>query len=258
MTNFNTDEYIQTTESLLKSLMEEWRPKLMASHGKVEFSHKADKSVVTELDLSFEIAIKNVLRPISDQVGFIGEEHGSEGPQDTFWFVDPIDGTQQYIRGMTGCRTYLCLISDGKPIYVFAYRFTTGDLFTAQAGKGTMKNGQRIILHERELKDCWIEAAIDFQQPHLVDAMVRVDKLVHAVVYTKEFLNVVEGFVDGYLVLGGKGHTWDYAPRALLLQEVGMKVTNAGSDHYDYKVLSIVATHPAIHDKVSNALSLEP
>jgi len=135
MHNLDMDEYFSEAQEKLVVLMKQWSPKLMTSHGLALYSHKEDESVVTELDGELELAIKEVLRPLSEDIGFVGEEHGEEGPQGTFWFVDPIDGTEQYIRGLTGCRTLLCLIHEGRPVYSFAYRFTTNDLFKAQDGK---------------------------------------------------------------------------------------------------------------------------
>jgi len=57
---------------------------------------------------------------------------------------------------------------------------------------------------------------------------------------------VLEGYVDVYVVYGGKGEVWDYAPRALLMREAGLNVANINSDSYDYKNLSLVAAHPDI------------
>jgi myo-inositol-1(or 4)-monophosphatase len=251
----NLDDYIKTAEAALVLLLKEWQPRLMESHGVGVFDLKQDQSVVTVLDTSLELAIKDVLRPLSDKVGFVGEEHGQEGATDIFWFVDPIDGTEQYVRGMSSCRTLLTLIQNNEPVYAFAYRFTTGDLYTAQKAKGTRKNGKQVKLKPRPLERTWIEMSINLQIPENLQQLLRVNAAIGSTLYTKEFLNVIDGSVDGYILSGGKGKLWDYAPHALLMREAGLKVTNVGSDMYDYKNLSLIAVHPQIHDELSKLMS---
>ena len=249
------ENYILEAEKVLVTLLKEWRPRLLDSHGVQKFEYKADKSVVTKLDLELETAIKEALRPLSDAVGFVGEEHGQEGDENTFWFVDPIDGTEQYVRGMEGCRTLLTLIVGGEPVYAFAYRFTTDDLFTAVKGKGVFKNGKKIERVKRPLDRCWIEVASSYKDTEVLLALGNLSRAVNSLVYTKEFLNIVEGFIDGYLVLGHLGKEWDYAPRALMLSELGLKVTNVGKDTYNYKELSLLAIDPEYHEQIQSLLS---
>jgi len=121
---------------------------------------------------------------------------------------------------------------------------------------GVNKENRGIIkIAERRSRRWLVEIAANMQDQEVVKKIVEIDKVVHSIVYTREFLNVVEGFIDGYVVLQGKGHPWDYAPRALFLKEAGMKVTNADSDDYDYTVLSLVAAHPKVHAKLASILS---
>ena len=252
------DSYIAAAETALVKLLEEWRPRLMESHGLSKFDLKADKSVVTELDGLLETDIKNALRPLSDEVGFVGEEHGQEGNNSTFWFVDPIDGTEQYIRGLPGCRTLLCFMNNGEPIYAFAYRFTTADLFTAAKGDGTKKNGKKIFVPFRPFDRCWIDMAAGLDTKEAAEICYQINSAAKGCMNTKEFLYAVEGFMDGYVVFpGSERHYWDFAPRALLLQEAGMKIANFGSDKYNYKITSLIATHPDNFDELQNLLSPE-
>jgi len=250
----NLDEYIAKAEVVLLKLIKEWHPRLMEHYGEDNYTFKADKSVVTELDKSLELAIKDVLRPLSPEVGFVGEEHGSEGPTDIFWFVDPIDGTELYIRGVDGCRTLLCLMMNGEPVYAFAYRFVRNELFTAQKGKGTKKDGETVHIKDRELSRVWVEMSVDIGNPKTMEAVRRVAGGVNAVLYTKDFLRVLEGLADAHVVMG-LGGPWDYAPRALLMQEAGAKISNVGSDAYDYNDLTLLAAHPNVFEDLKNLLS---
>lgn len=255
MDKVSLSNYISQAEKCLLCLLEEWRPVLLASHGVQKYDFKSDNSVVTNLDRQLETAIKNALKTLGGDIGFVGEEHDREGNRDTFWLIDPIDGTEQYIRGMTGCRTLLALIDKGEPIYAFAYRFTTNDHYTAIKNKGAYKNGKQISRVNRSLDRSWIEVATDYSDKKSLSAIGRLAEKVHSIVYTKEFLSVVEGAIDGYVVMGHKGKEWDYAPRALMLSESGLKVTNLGKETYNYKNLSMVATNPDVHEQIQSLLS---
>ncbi|MDB5182835.1 MAG: inositol monophosphatase, monophosphatase [Candidatus Saccharibacteria bacterium] len=250
----NLDEYIKNAEAAILAVLKEWHPRLMEHFGENNYSLKADKTVVTELDKSLEIELKDALKILNPKVGYLGEEHGQEGPKDIFWLVDPIDGTELYIRGLDGCRTLLCLIVNDEPVYAFAYRFVKGDLFTAQKGKGMFHDGVQVHIKPRVLNRLWVEVSIDMNNEETMAAIVRIAKNVNAVLYTKEFLRIFEGFADAHIA-ASLGGPWDYTPRALFMQEAGARISNIGSETYDYKNPTLLAAHPDVFDDLKNLLS---
>ena len=236
-------------------VLKEWRPRLMEAWGTAQFDLKIDKSVVTALDKELEPAIKDALRGLSSEVGFIGEEHGREGPTDRYWLVDPIDGTEQFIRGLKACRTLLTYVEGNEALYALAYRFTTDDLYTARAGGGTYRNGVRIRRPERPLERSWIEISAKLGNPDVQKTVGKLIAKTRTWGYPHEFLDAVDGGVDAYIVIDGDGKAWDYAPRALLMKETGAALTNIGSDSYDFQDFSLIAAHPSIHDEIGKLLS---
>jgi myo-inositol-1(or 4)-monophosphatase len=250
----NLDKYLAEAEAAILKLLKEWQPKLAEHFGEDNYSLKSDMTVVTEMDRSLELAIKDALRPLNANVGFVGEEHGQEGSEDMFWLVDPIDGTELYIRGVDGCRTLLCLIMNGEPVYAFAYRFMKDELFTAKKGKGTTKNGVPVQIKSRELNRLWVEMSLDMSKPELMAKIVRLASAVNATLYTKDFLRVLDGHADAHVV-AGLGGMWDYAPRALLMKEAGAQIGNIGSKEYDYKNLTLVAVAPNNFEAIQKLLS---
>jgi histidinol-phosphatase len=66
--------------------------------GGFEVTIKADQTPVTQADREAEQAIKAVLRRAYPDHGFLGEELGEEGPKERRFIIDPIDGTQNFIR----------------------------------------------------------------------------------------------------------------------------------------------------------------
>lgn len=248
------DAYLAKAELVLVKLLKEWRPKLMAQFGKAEYSLKGDKSVVTQFDLELEEEIKKVLAPIDSGVGFLGEEHGQEGSSETYWTIDPIDGTESFLRGQPVARNQLAFVSGGKIQYALCYRFPTDDMFIARLGKGTMKNGQKVSLGYRPPERCWIEINLKMlRDPVFYEKYKKITERMEAA-YTHDYLLVAEGATD-CMISGSIGGAWDYYPRALIFQEAGAKVGNIGSDKFDLSVNNLVAAHPKNFDFIQNVLS---
>ena len=96
--------------------------------------HKEDQSVVTQLDIDTEASIEKKLRTHDSAIGFAGEESGVRTKADRFWLLDPIDGTQHFLRGIPFCTTMLALIEDRQVVLSVIYNFVTGELFTGSSG----------------------------------------------------------------------------------------------------------------------------
>ena len=55
---------------------------------------------VSQADLAVEQEIKGWLQAHFPEEGFLGEESGFEGDDQTVWVLDPVDGTTNFILGM--------------------------------------------------------------------------------------------------------------------------------------------------------------
>lgn len=78
-------------------------------------SLKADRSHVTDADLSTERAIRDLLTIERPADGIFGEEFGAEGNSHRQWIIDPIDGTANFLRGLPLWGTMIALAVDGVP-----------------------------------------------------------------------------------------------------------------------------------------------
>src|SRR5437762_3349779 len=83
-----------TAESLITDLF----------HKALKTDEKTTDDYVTELDRSIEsMCLKNVIATFPDD-GFYGEEDpGSKSKNGYEWIVDPIDGTNNFVRGLPLC-----------------------------------------------------------------------------------------------------------------------------------------------------------
>ncbi len=63
--------------------------------------HKADRSPVTAADRAIEERLRRALARIAPGEPILGEEFGASGQlSDTYWTIDPIDGTRAFSRGL--------------------------------------------------------------------------------------------------------------------------------------------------------------
>ena len=67
-----------------------------------------------------------------------------EGPDKTpTWIVDPLDGTTNFLHGIPLFAISIALQRDGELVAGLVYNPATGDLYTAERGKGAFLNDNR-------------------------------------------------------------------------------------------------------------------
>ena len=78
-------------------------------------TRKPDRSFVTEADTAVERLIRERIGDAFPDHGIVGEEFGDDGGGASVrWFVDPIDGTHNYLRGVPIWATLLGVERDGE------------------------------------------------------------------------------------------------------------------------------------------------
>ncbi|HEY8988948.1 MAG TPA: inositol monophosphatase family protein, partial [Candidatus Limnocylindrales bacterium] len=81
----------------------------------LEISTKPDRTFVTQADTAIERAIRGRIKSAYPDHGLVGEEYGTEdGDATTRWYIDPIDGTHNFIRGVPLFGTLLAVERDGE------------------------------------------------------------------------------------------------------------------------------------------------
>jgi histidinol-phosphatase len=81
----------------------------------LEISTKPDRTYVTQADTAIERAIRSRILAAYPDHGLVGEEYGTEaGSAATRWYIDPIDGTHNFMRGVPLFGTLLAVERDGE------------------------------------------------------------------------------------------------------------------------------------------------
>jgi len=81
----------------------------------IAVEEKPDSSFVTAADRAVEQAVRARIVARFPDHGLVGEEYGERpGESGRRWFIDPIDGTHNYMRGIPVFATLLALEMDGR------------------------------------------------------------------------------------------------------------------------------------------------
>jgi len=186
--------------------------------------------LVTEIDKEVERMLVKGIGEVYPDHGIFGEEGMAERPKTldgTIWFVDPIDGTMNFIRQKRLFAISIAIMVDGVLTFGFVYDVMADELFHARRGGGSFMNGVRLErLEEKKVKDAllcmnatWVtrNRRID---PSLLGPVVTDSIGCRAIgAASLELAWVAAGRVDGYITM--RNMPWDYAAGQLLIEELG-------------------------------------
>ncbi|MES2903125.1 MAG: 3'(2'),5'-bisphosphate nucleotidase CysQ [Pseudomonadota bacterium] len=204
--------------------------KLVAAGYEVE--HKSDLSPVTICDRAAEAIILAALADAAPGVPVIAEEEVAEGRipahGNTYFLVDPLDGTKEFVRGGDDYTVNIGLIVDGVPMLGVVYQPAIDRLWGGLAGEGAFVElvGDRLPIRVRERGDK-LEAVAS--KSHLTQSTI--DYLCEAVGEcdyvsvgsSLKFCLVAEGRADIYPRLSPTSE-WDTAAGHAILLAAGGRV----------------------------------
>jgi myo-inositol-1(or 4)-monophosphatase len=116
---------------------------------------KADDSPVTVADRLSEQFIRQRIEARFPGHAIVGEEFGIQESQGaTFrWFIDPIDGTKAFVRGVPLYAVLLGLEIEGQPLVGAAYYPALDEMLSGATGLGAWWNGRRAQVSSVERLD---------------------------------------------------------------------------------------------------------
>ncbi len=232
------------------------------SEDKVETTHKAGGSPVTNADIELDRMLAERLRAARPDYGWLSEESADDSSRLTAgraFVIDPIDGTAAYIRGRPWWAVSIAVVEAGVPIAGALYAPAVEELYEAAAGEGARLNGQPIrVTHRAQLEGAGILAdprvirRPDWPRPW---PDMRIESR-NSVAYRMAL--VAAGGFDGVLALSSKCD-WDIAAADLIVREAG----GLSSDHLGHAFVynlpsirksSLVSAGPALHSLILERL----
>ena len=106
---------------------------------------KSVASLVTYVDKTAEQRIVEALKKLLPESGFVAEEGTAESKNEKYtWFVDPLDGTTNYLHGVAPHSVSIGLAEDGKMIMGVVYEIGANEMFYAWKDSPAYCNGKTI------------------------------------------------------------------------------------------------------------------
>ena len=221
----------------------------------LQIETKADQSPVTAADRAAERVIIDVLQQAFPDHGILGEEFGAQpGRSNARWIIDPIDGTQNFIRGIPYFATLIGLEEAGEITAGVIYAPAEDDLLYAAKGEGAFANaGERLT----------VSSIADLAQATMLHGSL--DILIKAG-YWAGFTELVRatrrqrGFGDYFahtFVCRGQAEVmletdikpWDLAPIKIVVEEAGGRLTDFAGVSTIYSGNAVVSNRH-VHDAV--------
>jgi histidinol-phosphatase len=225
---------------------------------------KPDRTFVTEADRGIEERIRERLADAFPDHGLVGEEYGTEaGEASVRWYIDPIDGTHNFIRGVPLFGTLLAVERDGELQAGVLSAPALDERWWAHRGGGAWaRHGSGA--EPTRIATSRVTALADAQVLHGsirdISASGRApgfDSLLDAAWRERGFGDfwgyalLAEGAAEAMVEVGL--HAWDAAAPLVLIEEAGGRVTDfQGRRAIDSG--TILASNGHLHDEVLDRL----
>ena len=239
---------------------------IMPRYMKVALQRKSDGSLCTEADLAAQEALTRKLQAIVN-VPVIGEEMSAEQQRarwdengdEGVWCIDPIDGTSNFVRGLSYFAVSVALVREGRSVLGVVYDPVGDEAFAAEAGRGAYLNGEKMVSRNAAQDLSTALASVDMKR---LDGGLAT-RLAVAPPYSSQrnfgacaldWCYTAAGRYDVYL--HGGQMLWDYAAGSLVLQEVGGQACCLDCDDFagcDVWRRSVIASaDPALFEQWKN------
>lgn len=208
--------------------------------GQVDIITKADDSPVTNADHASHQVIEEALNALELGWPVISEEgeippHEQRANWQTFWLVDPLDGTQEFINGTDRFGVNIALVHQGRPVFGVMHFPEKQLTFYASKGHGAyvvLPDGTHELLPKLSAPQTSRPLRVigtAKQPPQRIELLMEQWKKKyngaewHQMSGPLKFCWLAWGKVDAYPRFGPSAE-WDTAPPEVILHEVGYDI----------------------------------
>ncbi len=242
-----------TAEDLIETFLKAGEIAKKISQQGVKITIKADKSPVTNSDLLIDKLLTTKVKSLTPNIPIISEETVNlniKNEDKTFWLIDPIDGTRDYINKRDEYTLNAALIIDLKPALGIVYAPAKDRLFFSY-GKDLafeINNGKKVDLNCKKINTSEIiglensgstpNEVLDIYKKYKVSLTLRMSS-------SLKFCVLASGEADIYAAKA-RAFEWDIAAGHAILEHAGGFITTHEERRFlygkeNYKNLSIIA-----------------
>jgi myo-inositol-1(or 4)-monophosphatase len=229
---------------------------------------KSAVDLVTEIDRGAEDIIVRGLRAAFPDHDIVAEESSPRRAQGLrpCWYVDPLDGTTNFVHGLPHCAVSLAMATpDGAIAAAVVFDPFKQEMFTAVRGQSAMLNDEPIRVSEAGALDesLFVTGFPYDRRQHTKFYIAYFETFIRRCRDLRRFGSasldlcyVAAGRFDGFWEWRLK--PWDTAAGWLILEEAGGRVTDFDGSPYDPWLPRILATNGRVHDEALAVLAELP
>ena len=249
------------SEELVSTFLKAGKIAKEISHQGVKITIKADKTPVTDGDLAVDKLLREKVTHLAPNIPIISEETvdlGKKNKNETFWLIDPIDGTKEYIKKRDEYTLNAALIVNLEPAIGIVYAPEKGRLFFSY-GKGfafEICEGKKTILNcKKKNTNKIIGLTNSDETPLEVLDIYKKYNVSHTIKMSSslKFCVLAAGEADIYAAKA-RAFEWDIAAGHAVLEHAGGLITTHDEEKFlygkeNYKNLPIIAKRPSNLEK---------
>ncbi len=237
--------------------------KHLGAAGQVE--HKGTVDLVTWVDrLCEEIIIGRISDRFPHHTVVAEESKHRQAKSAIQWYVDPLDGTTNYVHGYPCFSVSIGLAVEGEIVLGVVYDPIRDEIFHGTKGGGVFRNGGKISVSKTESLDQSLLATgfpydIRESQENNLDHFRRFSLASQGVrrdgSAALDLCYVAMGRFDGFWEM--KLRPWDLAAGVLMVREAGGRVSDLRDGHFRIDSGEVLATNGLIHGQMVSLLNAE-
>ena len=219
------------------------------------FKSKGEVSnLVTQTDIEADKLITKKIKDSFPEHNIVSEELGSNNlSSDYTWYIDPIDGTNNFVHNYPSFAVSIGVFFKSKPLVGVVYDIPNNEKFFASKGGGSFSNDSPISVSEKDYfnEGLYVTGFIPYDGNY-IDKNLQVIKNInlnsHGVrrlgAASLDMCHVAKGIVEGFWEYNLQ--PWDTAAGNIIISEAGGSVTNENGNQYSFDKC-IVASNKKVH-----------
>jgi myo-inositol-1(or 4)-monophosphatase len=196
--------------------------------GKFDVHEKSKNNPVTTADLEANRRIREIIQGQFPADGWLSEEDKDTSHRlgvSRIWVIDPIDGTKEFIEGVSEFAISIGFVVDGRPKVAVVYNPAEDRFYKAEAGHGAYLNDQPIrVTPQNDIDGALL--LVSRSEPRR-KFQIFVDRCKIQPVGSIAFRLAKVGGGDGDGTLTFRSiHEWDICAGVLIVEEAGGTVVD--------------------------------
>lgn len=234
---------------------------LLDREGKAPVEFKGRRELVTAADRASEEHLARRIRERFPADAIFAEEGTRSAGEGARWFVDPLDGTTNYVHGHPMYTVSLGVEVGGELVVGVVWAPRLGEMFVAERGSGASLNGEPIrVSGTGTLRDSLLATGFAYHRHETPEnnignfsrILLESRGVRRGGCASLDLAYVAAGRFDGFWEIWLQ--PYDVAAGIVLVREAAGRVTGIGEDADPLFGRNIIASNDRIHSQIAQRL----